>query len=101
VLGKEAEIKPSPPPNKILPNGEPQANKPACKPVRTDSHRCEPIYESACTREAGMDGPYVAPEEKGKRTAKATPAPSWADVARRGQTSDRKRISNTHSFYEI
>jgi hypothetical protein len=30
VLGKEVEIKPSPPPIKILSNGGPQANGPTC-----------------------------------------------------------------------
>jgi hypothetical protein len=40
VLGKEVEINQSTPPNKILPNGEPQENRHACGPVRTDSHKC-------------------------------------------------------------
>jgi hypothetical protein len=101
VLGKEVEINPYPPPNKSLPNGEPQANRPACEPVCTESHTCGPIYESACTRGPGTDGQYVPPDDKGKRMTKATPAHSWADVARRGQTSDRKGISNPHSVYEI
>jgi hypothetical protein len=101
ALGKEVEINPSPHPNKILPNGEPQENRHVCIHVRTDSNKCGPICESACTRESGMDGPYVFPDGKGKHTEKATPEPSWADVARRGHTSDIKGISNPQSFYKI
>jgi hypothetical protein len=32
---------------------------------------------------------------------KATPALSWADVARKGHTRDRKGIGDPHSVYEI
>jgi hypothetical protein len=48
-----------------------------------------------------MDGLCVPPDDKGKHTAKATPAPSWADVVRRGQMRDIKGISYPNSFYEI
>jgi hypothetical protein len=101
VLGKEVEINSSPPPNKILHNGGPQANGPACEPVCAGAHTCKPMCASASVRDPRMYEPYVSPNDKGKRTAKATPAPSWADVARRGKTSDRKGISDPHSFYEI
>jgi hypothetical protein len=84
MLGKEVEINSSPPPNKILPNGDPQANGPACEPVCAGAHTCKPICASASARDPRMYEAYVSPNGKGKRTAKATPAPSWADVARRG-----------------
>jgi hypothetical protein len=84
VLGKEVEINSYPPPNKILHNGDPQADGPACKPVCAGAHICKPICESASARDPRMYEPYVFPNDKGKRTTKAKPAPSWADEARRG-----------------
>jgi hypothetical protein len=101
VLGKEVEINSSPPPNKILHNGDPQADGPAYEPVCAGAHTYKQICASASAREPRMYEPYVSPDNKGKRTTKATPAPSWAGVARRGQTSDRKGISGPHSFYKI
>jgi hypothetical protein len=101
VLGKEVEINSSPPPNKILPNGDLQANGMACEPVCAGVHTCKSICVSASARDPRMYKPYVSANDKGKHTAKATPAPSWADVARRGKTSDRKGISDPNSFYEI
>jgi hypothetical protein len=101
VLGKEVEINSSPPPNKILPNGDPQANGPACESVCAGVHTCKPICVSASARDPRMYELYVSPDDKGKRTAKATSAPSWADVARRGHTSNIKGINDAHSFYEI
>jgi hypothetical protein len=101
VLGKEVEINSSPPPNKILHNGDPQADGMACEPVCAGAHTCKPICASASARDPGMYELYVYRADKGKRTAKATPAPNWDDVARRGQTSDRKWISDPHFFYEI
>jgi hypothetical protein len=93
VLGKEAEINSSPPPSKILPNGDPQENGPV--------YEHTPICVSESARTPRMYEPYDSPDNKGKRTSKATPAPSWDDVARRGQKSDIKGISDPHSFYEI
>jgi hypothetical protein len=101
VLGKEVEINSSPPPNKILHNGEPQADGPTCEPVCAGAHTYTPICASASARDPGMYEPYISPYDKGKHTEKATPAPSWDDVARRGQTSDIKGISDPHSFYKI
>jgi hypothetical protein len=101
MLGKEVEINASPPPSKILHNGDPQVDGPACEPVCAGAHTCKPICASASARDPGMYEPYVSSCRRGKHTAKATPAPSWADVARRGQTRDRKGISDPHSFYEI
>jgi hypothetical protein len=101
VLGKEMEINSSPPPNKILHNGDQQADGPPCEPVCAGTHTCTLICMSASARDPGMYELYVSPDDKGKRTAKATPEPIWDDVAIRGQTSDRKGISDPHSFYEI
>jgi hypothetical protein len=101
VLGKEVDINSSPPPNKILHNGDPQADGPACEPVCAGAHTCKPICASASARDPRMYEPYVSPDNKRKRTAKATPAPSWADAAKLGQTKDRKGISDPHSFYDI
>jgi hypothetical protein len=101
VLGKEVEINSSPPLNKMLHTGDPQADGPACEPVCAGAHTCTPICASASSRDPGMYEPYVSPDDKGKHNAKATPVPSWAGVYRRGHTSDIKRISDPHSFYEI
>jgi hypothetical protein len=93
VLGTEVEINSSPPLYKILHNGDPQADGPVCKPVCAGAYTNKPICASASVRDTGMYEPYISPDDKGKHTTKATPASSWADVARKGQTSDRKGIS--------
>jgi hypothetical protein len=64
VLEKKVEINSSPPPNKILPNGEPHANGPACEPVCAGVHTCKPIGASASARDPGMYEPYVSPDDK-------------------------------------
>jgi hypothetical protein len=101
LLRKEVEINASPPPNQILHNGDLQADGPAFEPVCAGAHTYKLIRASASVCDPRMYEPYVSPDDKGKRTAKTTPAPSWDDVARRGQTRDRKGISDLHYFYEI
>jgi hypothetical protein len=102
VLGKEVEIKPSPPPLNILSGGGPPASGPTCTNVCAGAHTCTPACASASARNPGMYEPYISPyHEKGKPTAKATPALSWADVARKGQTRYRKEMGSPHSFYKI
>jgi hypothetical protein len=101
VLGKEVEINSSTPPYRILHNGDPQADGPACEPVCAGAHACKPICASASALDPGVYELCISLDEKGKHTARATPALSWGDVSIRGQTSDRKGISDSHSFYEI
>jgi hypothetical protein len=101
VLGKEMEIDPSPPPNKILSNFGPQANGPACEPVCAGAHTCSPICASASVLNPEMYVSHTSPDnDKVKRTVNATPALSWDDVARKGKTRDIKGIGNTHYFNE-
>jgi hypothetical protein len=53
-------------------------------------------------RKPGVCEPHFSPyHNKEKHTVKATPALSWADVAIKGQTRDRKEMVSPHSFYEI
>jgi hypothetical protein len=67
VLGKEVDINSSPPPNKILHNGDLQADGPACESVCAGAHTCKPVCASASARDPGMYDPYVPPDDKGKR----------------------------------
>jgi hypothetical protein len=102
LLGKEVEINPSPTPLNILSGGGPPASGPTCKNVCDGAHTCTPACVSASARNFRIYEPHVYPyHNKGKHTAKATLALSWADVARKGQTRDRKEMGSPHSFYEI
>jgi hypothetical protein len=65
VLVMEVEFNPSPPPSKILPNGDPQGNGPACEPICYGAHTCTPICASASVREPRMYEPYISPDNKG------------------------------------
>jgi hypothetical protein len=101
MLEKEVEINSSPPPNKILHDGDPQADGPACEPVCAGAHTCKPICASASALDPGVYELCISPDDKGKRTAKATPEPSWADIARRVRTSNIKGISDPPLFMKF
>jgi hypothetical protein len=85
VLGQEVEINPYPPPLKILSVGDPSPIGTACKHVCPGAHTCTPVFASESARNPGMYEPHISPHrDKGKHTAKATPALIWDDVARKG-----------------
>jgi hypothetical protein len=92
LLGKEVEINPSPSPLNILSVGDPPPSGPTCKHVCAGAYTCTPVCASASARNPGMYEPYISPHrDKGKCTAKATPALRWADVSRKGQNERHKR----------
>jgi hypothetical protein len=102
VLRKEGVINPSPPPLKLLSVSDPPSSGSTCKHVCADAHVYTSVCASAHMCTLGVYEPHISPYyDKGKHTAKATPALSWAGVARKGQTRDRKEMGNPHSFYKI
>jgi hypothetical protein len=82
VLVKKGVIDPSPPSIKILSASNPPASGSTRKDVCEPAHTCTPrVHE-----------PHAA---------KATPALSWADVARKVNMRNRKELGTPHSFYKI
>jgi hypothetical protein len=103
VLGKKGVIDPSPPSIKILsasypPAGgsthksDPPASGSTRKDVSADAHTCTDVCAPAHTCTPRVHEPHAA---------KATPALSWADVARKAKTRNRKESGTPHSFNEI
>jgi hypothetical protein len=102
-LGKKGAIDPSPPSLKILSASDPPAggsthksNPPASgstrKDVCADAHTCTDVCALAHTCTPRVHEPHAT---------KATPALSWADVARKANTRNTKKLGTPHSFYEI
>jgi hypothetical protein len=103
VLGKKGVIDLSPPSLKILSASDPPASRsthksdpPASGPTRkdvcADAHTCTAVCTPAHTCTPRVHEPHAA---------KATPALSWADEARKENTRNRKELGTPHSFYEI
>jgi hypothetical protein len=93
VLRKEGAIEPSPPTINILSVSNPPRCEPTSGHVHADAHRCT----------SRVYGPHVSPSKRnGKHAAKATPAMSWAEVARKGaKERERKEMGSPKYFYEI
>jgi hypothetical protein len=93
VLVKKGVIDPSPPSLKILSASDP--------PAGGSTHKSDPPASGSTCTDVCADAHTCTPRVHEPHAGKATPALSWADVARKENTRNRKELGTPHSFYEI
>jgi hypothetical protein len=92
VLGKKGEIGLSPPFLKILSASNP--------PAGGSTHKSNPPASGSTRKYVCADAHTCTPRVHEPHAAKATPSLSWADVARKAKTRNRKELG-TPELYRI